>query len=110
MLSRNARLTKKDNIPSILNRGNLAHSKFLVGRFRPNHLSHDRFSVVVSNKIHKKAVKRNRIKRQLYEIIRRHERSSHRHFDMVILPKKSIIDKTYQDMQDSFNHLMQQLQ
>lgn len=34
------------------------------------HRKHSRFSVVVSKKIHKSAVGRNRIRRRLYEIIR----------------------------------------
>lgn len=34
------------------------------------HRKHSRFSVVVSKKVHKSAVGRNRIRRRLYEIIR----------------------------------------
>ncbi len=34
------------------------------------HRTHSRFSVVVSKKVHKSAVGRNRIRRRLYEVIR----------------------------------------
>ena len=35
-----------------------------------NHRTHSRFAVVVSKKVHKSAVGRNRIRRRIYEIVR----------------------------------------
>ena len=43
----------------------------MSARFAPNkHRDLPRFAVVVSKKVHKSAVKRNRVRRRIYEIIR----------------------------------------
>lgn len=48
----------------------------LVMKFIKNpHRKHSRFTVVVSKKVHKSAVGRNRIRRRVYEIVR-HELTS----------------------------------
>lgn len=43
-----------------------------------------RAAVVVSRKVHKSAVVRNRIRRRVYEILRRHESQITRPFDIVV--------------------------
>lgn len=44
-----------------------------------------RFSVVVSKKVHKSAVGRNRIRRRLYEVVRRELPSIHGVYDVAII-------------------------
>ena len=51
--------------------GKTVRGKMMVARFIPNpHRELPRFAVVVSKKVYKSAVKRNRIRRRIYEIIR----------------------------------------
>ncbi len=45
---------------------------------------HPRFAVIVSKKIFKSAVKRNRVRRRLYEIIRRHLGEIEKPYDVAI--------------------------
>jgi len=66
--------------------GRAIRSHLVTVKYVPNiHRKHSRFTVVVSKKVHKSAVGRNRIRRRLYEVVR-HElprmKSSH---DVVIL-------------------------
>lgn len=42
-----------------------------------------RAAVVVSSKVHKSAVVRNRLRRRIYEVIREHEAELHEPFDLV---------------------------
>jgi ribonuclease P protein component len=54
-------------------------------KFVPNdRRSSFRVAVVVSRKVHKSAVVRNRIRRRIYEIIRRHSADIGRPYDMVV--------------------------
>ena len=53
--------------------GQTARGKMIAARFAPNtRRSQPRFAVIVSKKVYKSAVKRNRIRRRIYEIIRPH--------------------------------------
>lgn len=104
MLSRSHRLTKADNVEQILESGGMASNRFLVARFRRNEMKTHRFGVIVSQKIDARASMRNRIRRQLYEIIRlnRERMSAPPHFDILILPKKAIMNASYNEMEDHF--------
>ncbi|MDO8336613.1 MAG: ribonuclease P protein component [Candidatus Saccharibacteria bacterium] len=46
--------------------------------------THSRFAIVVSKKVHKSAVKRNRIRRRIYEIIRLEMDSIKNPYDFII--------------------------
>lgn len=51
--------------------GHAIRTHLLTLKYTKNpHRKHSRFSIVVSKKVHKSAVGRNRIRRRLYEIIR----------------------------------------
>lgn len=104
MLPRQLRLTKKDALSGILKTGETATSRSIVARFRKNDLVHPRFSVIVSKKIGKNATDRNRLRRQLYEIIRLHQDKFQAtpYFDILILPKKAMIGATYQEIEQDF--------
>jgi len=46
--------------------------------------AHNRFAIVVAKKVVKSAVKRNRIRRRLYESMRRYEPNLHASYDFVV--------------------------
>lgn len=82
-----------------------------VIRHRPNTLDRHRFGVIVSKKMCKLAVDRNRIRRQCYEIVRHgyDEISSKRFFDVLILPKKAMMDATSVEKEQSILNLLKTL-
>lgn len=61
-------------------RGPMSSLKFTLNKRRQEY----RLAVVVSKKVHKSAVTRNRIRRRLYEAIRRHDTDITRAYDMVL--------------------------
>lgn len=73
------------------------------------HREHSRFAVVVSKKVHKRAVGRNRIRRRIYEIIRRelpHMAPAH---DVVVMVFSSeVINMPYDDLAETVRNLFQQ--
>ena len=72
MLPRYNRLAKKKEIDLVFKKGRSSYNKSLgVKCLINNNLTYNRFAVVVSNKVSKKAVIRNKIKRRLMEVLGR---------------------------------------
>lgn len=69
MLPKNYRLTKEKDIKRVLSTGKPFFSPFFRLKYAKNGLEQSRFSVVVSAKVSKKAVIRNKLRRQVQEII-----------------------------------------
>ena len=71
-----------------------------------------KFAFVVSKKIHKRAVVRNRIKRLMRECVRKILQNSeynliHNYLSVIFVAKNSSIDSGYIDISNSVQHLLQ---
>ena len=91
MIARKYRLNR-ENIDFILKKGKLLKSRFFLIRIVQNSLEFNRFALIVSKKIHKKAVDRNKLRRQIFESIRLNMPLNNlKKSDIVLIPKKKII-------------------
>ncbi len=86
-----------------------------AGKIKTDPLSQTRFGFVVSKKYHKRAVRRNRIKRLLRECIRLAIKENklgvcEQYMSFVILPKEKTLGCKLCDIQKSFFKLIQRLQ
>jgi len=88
----------KVDIPYILNKGQLSNSDFFIIRYRKNDENFSRFRVIISKKLEAKAVKRNKLRRQIYEAIRLNLENDVENNDYILIPKKKIIEKKYQEI------------
>ncbi len=70
-----------------------------MARVGKNDLEHSRFGFVVSTKISKKAVERNKIRRQLQEIIRLNLEKIKQSVDVVVIAKHGIKGRQYQEIE-----------
>ena len=71
MIAKKYRFHGHNSLNYLYRNGRTVHGKTLAVRFVPNnHRELPRFSVIVSKKISKSAVKRNLIRRRIYEIVR----------------------------------------
>lgn len=61
-----------------------------------------RFGISVGKKISTKAVIRNKLKRQLKNIIDKYQNLYQNHQDYIIIMKRSCLDKSYQELEKSF--------
>lgn len=61
----------------------------------PNGLEHNRFGITVSKKIGN-AVKRNKVRRRIYEAFRQYEPSLKSGFDIVIVAKASAVEADFE--------------
>jgi ribonuclease P protein component len=70
MLKRQNRLAKTKDVKTALSRGRSFFNPFFTVKFLKTFRTKPRFTVVVSTKVSKKAVRRNRLKRIIRELIR----------------------------------------
>lgn len=107
MIQKRFRLTH-DEVLLVLKKGKTERTSLFTLRYKTNSHSFDRFSIIVSKKIHAKAVKRNLIRRRIYEAIRKNKllrNSSKKWFDVVLIPRKNIIDIMYKDIEKAIIHI-----
>lgn len=69
MLKKEYRLTRKKDFDKVFKEGRYYHNSGLLIKCIPNDLSYNRFGILVSTKVSKKAVVRNKIKRQIRAIL-----------------------------------------
>ncbi len=93
MLSFKNRLKKRNDFSAVLEKGRTAYSDIVVMRFLENNLNETRFGFIVSKKISKKSVTRNKIKRRLREQVRIRILKIKKGLDIVIIAKRKIIEK-----------------
>lgn len=96
MIGKNNRISKK-NIPNIVRRGKRFSSEgFDLKVWFDNSLESPRFTVIISKKIHKSAVKRNQIKRRfraaIFEILKENQNMFSRANYIVIIRSSDLLD------------------
>lgn len=98
---------KKKEFEAVFRKGKTKAGKLVFLKILKNNQDNNRFGVVVSKKISKKAVNRNKIKRRLREIIRQaHIKPG---LNIIIIAKPEIIDKNYQDIKNELEDLFKSL-
>jgi ribonuclease P protein component len=98
---------KKKEFEAVFRKGKTKAGKLVFLKILKNNQDDNRFGVVVSKKISKKAVNRNKIKRRLREIIRQaHIKPG---LNIIIIAKPEIIDKNYQDIKNELEDLFKSL-
>jgi len=65
-----------------------------------------RFALVIGKKVDKKATVRNRIRRQIYEIIRLNYKNWEKPFWVVVLVHPNIFEKTYLELEEALVPLL----
>ena len=98
MLSNSNRLRKKKEIEKVLKTGKSIFARDFKLIVLRNNLKFSRFTIIISNKVSKKAVERNKLKRQIREIIRLNIDKLVFGYDICLLSRKSLLDKTFQDL------------
>ena len=108
MLQKENRLTLQKDVKQVAKKGKNISSPILNFKYANNNLKVSRFAFVVSVGISKKAVVRNRVRRQLREILRLLIKDSKIKpgYDGMFYTKKSIIEKKYQDLEKTVRYLL----
>jgi len=95
MLAKQQRLVKQKDFEKVFKRARSCFSKSLGVKALVNELEHNRFGIVISAKISKKAVERNKLKRQIRQAAREFSQTLKSGFDIVILARPGFINQDY---------------
>jgi len=93
MLPKDHRLRLEKEIKTLFAKGKSVFGLLIMIKMRPNRLPLSRFAVVVGTKISKRAVVRNRLRRQISAVVEKHLSQIAPGFDVVFMPKKEAIGK-----------------
>ncbi len=106
MIPRNNRLTRSA-VTYALKKGHRVSNEYFNIKFIPSRGTENRYSASVSTKVFPNAVDRNRLRRRLYEIIRKSADSIPKPFNIVIIAKNAAAVLDWQKLN---KHLIQTLQ
>lgn len=103
MVVKQHRLSRQKDFQRVFGRGKRLNSRFISVRVAPNGLNVFRFAIVVSNKVSKKATTRNKIRRQIREIIRVRLPNIKLGFDAVITVNSGILSHSFQEIKQAID-------
>lgn len=100
-------LKKKEDFDRLFQKGKRFNSKDLCCYYLKGTQKEPRLAVVVSKKISKRAVDRNRIKRKIRALVLKNkEEISYTRNDILILAKSEILKSTFRDLERQFENLL----
>ncbi len=109
MLPRKHRLKKKKEFERVFKEGKAKKKDFLFIKFIKNNLDDTRFGFVVSKKISKKAVVRNKVKRRLREAAREMLSEIKPGYDIVIVAQKGIEKQDFFQIKENLRQLLKKI-
>jgi len=107
--SKASRLLKPDEYQTVYKKGQWVTNRELIANFIRHNNSTSRLGVTVSKKVSKRAVDRNRIKRQFREWFRKHKQTL-RSIDVIITAKPSLNVKSNIEIQQSLEDIWRKVQ
>lgn len=107
MLPRLNRLKKRKDFEKIVAVKRFFEEEILFLKKIKNNLNYSRIGFIVSQKISKKAVIRNKIKRRLREIIRLNLPIIKEGYDFIFFTKKGIENKKFSELKEIIKKLLQ---
>ncbi len=105
MLPKINRLKNKKDFDRVFKEGSGFKNNFLAIKIVKNNIDASRFGFVVSQKVSKKAVIRNKIKRRLREIVKKNLDGFKNGIDVVLVVFSSLNDKDFLETQKITNDL-----
>ncbi len=105
MLSKLNRIGNKGVIEKLFKNGDLYKTKHLIFKFEKQKDGPSKFAISVSKKIYKSAVKRNKLRRQIYDAIRLNLPTSKDSLFALIIARNTISDQklTFKELEQSIN-------
>ena len=101
MISKANRLSKQKDFEKIFRQGKGYRVNGLTIKSLARKQSFSRFGLVIGNKVAKKAVTRNRLRRQIRAILRAHLTDIKPGLDVVLIAKPSLLGLSYQELEET---------
>lgn len=109
MIAKKYRIPRQE-ISYILNSGETLNTKLFIIRFRKSNEKFFRYRAIISKKLDKEAVKRNYLRRQIYETIRQNaSEANNNNFDLILIPKKIILSAKFQEITSDVKNIIKKV-
>lgn len=95
MLPKQNRIKKEKEFEVIFKKGKSFKNNFLILRFVNNSLKFSRLAVIVSQKVSKKAVERNKIRRRISSVAQDNIKNFKKNIDLIFLVLPKANSKSY---------------
>jgi len=99
--SKEERLRKEREFREVFDHGKSLGGSTVAFYFKPNQLGFPRAGFIVSKKVSKKAVERNRAKRLMREVFRLNKHKL-KPYDLIFIARKGILGKKFQEVERDF--------
>jgi ribonuclease P protein component len=96
------RLKKADEFSSVFLFKKVRFGVYLKIHFKPNGLENSRLGLVVGKKVHKRANKRNYMKRLIRELFRTNQPNWNTSYDVIVRVHKLFTPETFSTLQTEF--------
>jgi len=106
MLSKENRLKKKKDFEKVFKKGRGVNQDFLFLKFQKNNIKESRFGFLVSQKISKKAVIRNKIKRRLRGLINSNLSKIKKGNDIILVTRPGLEKNDFQSTKEMINTIL----
>lgn len=110
MLAEANRLTLKKDFAKVFKEGRASFDGNLGIKILENSLDQTRFGFLVGQKVSKKAVARNKVKRRLRAIVRQKLPQIKKGYDVVVITLPPIASQKYKNIERSVSHNLKKLQ
>ncbi len=104
-MKKDKRLRTNEDYLNVYRKGKNYWNRNLTMYVKKNNLENSRFGYTITKKIGNSVV-RNKVRRQMKEIIRLHLNLIKSGYDIVIIPKKNTVDISYKELESAIMHLL----
>ena len=101
MFKKQFRLTRDKEFEKVFKKGKTSYNQFLGIKTIANNLDNNRFGIIVSTKVSKKAVERNKIKRRLREILKKYQENLNFGYDVVLITLPRSKEASFQELNEA---------
>ena len=105
MLARRLRLVKEKDFRNIFKNGKSSYTKIFRIKVLANGQEFNRYGIVISNKVSKKACERNKLKRQFRAALKALDKKFITGFDLVIVVSLSALNQEYKIIQSELERI-----
>lgn len=107
MLPEINRLKKKKDFERVFQKGKKFITDALFLKKLKNNLSYSRFGLIVTTKVSKKAVLRNKLKRRLRNLVYKKLEKIRKGIDVVLIALPGLENKTFKELEEILDQLFQ---
>lgn len=101
MFKKDNRLTKDKEFDNVFKNGRSNYSKVFGLKVIKNDLEYSRVGILINTKVSKSAVKRNKLRRQIREILKKQFENIKINNDIVVIALPPAIEKEYAELEES---------